>query len=210
MTNEPQEEKVLVIPTEWFRRLGYFQGFTGDMSRYLPGLFAPDKISFRPRRQVELDASFKQLIPYVVFCHECDGRWHIFSYSRGTGQGEERLHCKRSIGVGGHISQEDARSDGDLFEQGLRRELHEEISINTPYTLTCVGLINDDETEVGSVHLGVVYQCRVVEPAVLPRESEIVSHGFAPVEELANNWYDFETWSQITLEGVFGVHPPKR
>ncbi len=33
----------------------------------------------------------------------------------------------------------------------------EEVSIDTPYTPRCVGLINDDETEVGRVHLGVVH-----------------------------------------------------
>ena len=38
--SETQLERVLVIPTELFRRLGYFQGFSGEVSRYL-GRTAP-------------------------------------------------------------------------------------------------------------------------------------------------------------------------
>ena len=87
------------------------------------------------------------------------------------------------------------------------RELNEEVAINAPYQMECVGLINDDTTDVGRVHLGIVYRCVVSEPAVMPREKEIVSHGFLPLQELATRWDEFETWSQIALEGVFGVKP---
>ena len=31
-------ERVLVVPTEVFHELGYFQGFTRDVDRYLNGL----------------------------------------------------------------------------------------------------------------------------------------------------------------------------
>ena len=63
----------------------------------------------------------------------------------------------------------------------MRRELEEEVSIDTPYTSRCVGLINDDQTEVGRVHLGVVHLFDVERPAVQPRESEIIECGFRPV-----------------------------
>ena len=39
----------------------------------------------------------------------------------------------------------------------MRRELDEEVIVETPYTARCVGLINDDQTDVGRVHLGVVH-----------------------------------------------------
>ena len=60
-----QTERVLVVPTELFHRLGYFQGFCGEVDRYLDELFSPRHTSYRPRGEVEVDPSFKQLIPYV-------------------------------------------------------------------------------------------------------------------------------------------------
>ena len=151
-----ETEHVLVVPTEIFRQLGYFQGFSTDVEKYLGELFKPEHTSYRPRSEMEEDPEFKQLIPYVIFRHtDPQGQQSIFVYTRGKG-GEKRLHAKRSVGIGGHISSVDA-GNGSPYEEGMRRELEEEVSIDTKYTAKCVGLINDDETEVGRVHLGVVH-----------------------------------------------------
>ena len=154
---------------------------------------------------MEQDPGFKQLIPYVIFCYrDGQGRRTVFQYTRGTGQGEGRLHRKRSVGIGGHISMVDSRpSTLDPYRVGMKRELEEEVFIDTPYTDRCVGLINDDLTEVGRVHLGVVHCFDVERPAVRPREPEILESGFRPVEELLPNLAEFESWSQICLEALF-------
>lgn len=197
-------EQILVVPTERFRQLGYFQGFCSDIDRYLEPLFAREHISYRPRPQMEEDPSFKQLIPYVIFRHTTpDGVAHLFEYTRGKGQGEKRLHAKRSVGIGGHICSDDAQEAHPYFE-GMRRELAEEVSIETPYKDQCVGLINDDLTEVGRVHLGVVHILDVEHPSVKPREADIMDAGFRPVEQLLANLDGFETWSKICLEALFG------
>jgi predicted NUDIX family phosphoesterase len=196
-------EHVLVVPTEVFRRLGYFQGFCGDTERYLRGLLDPAHTSYRPRLAMEQDPSFKQLIPYVIFCHRgAAGGPKLFQYTRGKGQGESRLHAKRSIGIGGHISADDSAL-ASAYEEGMRRELEEEVIIDTPYHGQMVGLINDDETEVGQVHLGVVHLLDVERPAIQPRESEIIEAGFRPVSELLADISRFETWSQICLKALF-------
>lgn len=203
---EVETENVLVVPAALLHELGYFQGFTADMARYLDSLLHSSQASYRPRGQMEDDPDFKQLIPYVVFRHvDSDGRTTVFQYTRGTGQGEGRLHRKRSIGVGGHISSDDLREDGsgNPYEEGLRRELDEEVEIRTTHDTRCVGLINDDETAVGRVHLGVVHVCDVAEAEVYSRESEIVDAGFRPIEELFAQIDQFETWSQICLRALF-------
>jgi predicted NUDIX family phosphoesterase len=198
-----QTEKVLVVPTEVFRRLGYFQGFSAETERYLEELLSPEHTSYRPRGKMEQDPSFKQLIPYVIFRHtDGAGRESVFAYTRGKGMGEQRLHRKRSVGVGGHISSDDS-AEINPYDEGLRRELAEEVIIDTPYRERCVGLINDDESEVGRVHLGVVHLFDVESPAVVPRETEIVEAGFRPVGELLANLEGFETWSRICLEALF-------
>ena len=203
-------ERVLVVPTEVFHRLGHFQGFSSDVDRYLDDLLSPQHTSYRARHEVEEDPAFKQLIPYVIFCHRDEnGGRNVFQYTRGTGQGEGRLHRKRSVGIGGHVSMidslKDAQTDGcqSPYAEGMRRELDEEVIIETPYTDRLVGLINDDESEVGRVHLGVVHVFDVERPAVRPRESEIIQSGFRPVDELLLDLSGFETWSQICLEALF-------
>jgi len=201
-----QTEQVLVVPTEVFHQLGHFQGFCAEVDRYLSELLVPENVSYRPRDEMEEDPSFKQLIPYVVFRHVDDqGVESIFQYTRGKGQGEQRLHSKRSIGIGGHISTEDTQQPGaDPYLEGMQRELDEEVSIDTPFTRRCVGLINDDETEVGKVHLGVVHIFDCEKPAVQPRESEIILSGFVPTTELIADLDRYETWSKICLEALFG------
>ena len=197
-------EHVLVVPTELFRELGYFQGFCRDIDRYRQRLLSPRHTSYRPRAEMEQDPSFKQLIPYVIFRHRDEaGVERIFVYTRGKGQGEQRLHSKRSVGIGGHISSEDA-AHADAYAEGMRRELAEEIQIDTAYTEQCVGLINDDETEVGRVHLGVVHLFDVVAPRVQPREQDLLDAGFRPVSELLADLDGFESWSRICLQALFG------
>jgi len=199
-------EKVLVVPAALLRRLGYFQGFTGDVDRYLTELLSPEHTCYRLRGEVETDPRFKQLIPYVIFCY-----WHagsgleVFQYVRGAGQGEGRLHRKRSVGIGGHICTRDAEvsPDGNSYEAGMQRELAEEVLIATPYTRHCVGLINDDLTDVGRVHLGVVYRFDVERPDVHPREPDILASGFWPLERLRVELESFETWSQLCIEALF-------
>lgn len=197
-------EQILVVPTALFHQLGHFQGFSTETDRYLNELLSPEHTSYQPRPEMEEDPSFKQLIPYVIFQHQDEqGQIHLFQYTRGKGQGEKRLHQKRSVGIGGHISSEDA-AEVNAYDEGMRRELAEEVHIQTEYSQRCVGLINDDETAVGTVHLGVVHVFDVEEPAVAPREEEIADAGFRPLRELMAELDQFETWSQICLQALFG------
>lgn len=203
--SEFYSEQVLVVRKARFDELGYFQGFTPEVGRYLPGLLNREYLSYRPRGEVEQDPSWKQLIPYVIFLYRAPGGVEtVFQYTRGSGQGEGRLHHKRSIGIGGHISSLDAaHRSRDPYEEGMRRELEEELIIDTPFEIQCVGLINDDCTEVGQVHLGLVHLAEVAQPAVRPREKDICQSGFQPVAQLLEEQADFETWSQLCLKALF-------
>lgn len=202
-----ETEHVLVVPTKVFHGIGHFQGLNTEVSKYLDELLSPEHVSYRARSEMEEDPSFKQLIPYVIFRHTtAAGVVSVFQYTRGKGQGEQRLHHKRSIGIGGHISSDDATSDTDLdpYREGMQRELAEEVIIRTPYRDQLVGMLNDDETAVGKVHLGIVHIFDVETQDVAPRENEIVDSGFEPVERLLADLEGFETWSAICLEALFG------
>jgi predicted NUDIX family phosphoesterase len=197
-------EHVLCVPTLLFHEIGQFQGFRPEVDRYLKTLLDESYTSYRPRHEVEGDPSYKQLIPYCLFMHE--GR--VFHYTRGTGQGESRLHRKRSIGVGGHISTLDALGAGGVYREGMWREIREEVHLDTDFTETCVGLINDDLTPVGLVHLGVVHIFELDAPKVRPRETSMTETGFAYPAELLQDRESFESWSQICLDQLF--RPPQR
>lgn len=114
------DERVLVVPSSELDRLGRFQGFSPDAERYLSALLIPALMDYRPRSQVEDDPSLKQIIPYVVF--RCTD--HVFCYTRGKSQGKARLHRLRSLGVGGHVSEDDAQGAKtlDAYEAAMRRD----------------------------------------------------------------------------------------
>lgn len=189
--------RVLVVPASELDRLGRFQGFCPDADRYLEALLRPGLGQFRPRDEVETDPSLKQLIPYVVF--RCGDR--VFCYTRGTSQGEARLHRLRSLGVGGHVDEPDAdgRATRDAYDAALRRELDEEVALGSPGTIRLVGLINDDATPVGAVHLGVVHLYDLERPDLAPREHGLADPAFHPLAEIAPRIHEFETWSQFVL-----------
>src|SRR6516225_7236859 len=147
------DERVLVVPAALFHEIGVFHGFTPRVEKYLSRLLEPKNLSYRPRAQVETDPSFKQLIPYVVLRHSDQ----IFHYTRGKKATESRLQTLRSIGVGGHISADDTSLFDSPYRQAMFREVREEVHLETEYTERCIGLINDDTTPVGQVHLGIVH-----------------------------------------------------
>jgi predicted NUDIX family phosphoesterase len=159
---------------------------------------------FHPRGEMESDPSFKQLIPYVILQHvDVRGEVRLFTYTRGSGQGERRLHAKRSIGIGGHISQEDAAGGGDPYLTGMRRELDEEVRIETDYAEHRIGLIYDPTTEVGRVHLGIVHRFELSRPDVQPNEADIAEPAFLSIAELKAERDSLETWSQLCLDSLY-------
>jgi predicted NUDIX family phosphoesterase len=200
MAADAQTEHVLCVPTELFHRVGYFQGFLARVDEHLAALLDPAVTSFRPRDQVEDDPGFKQLIPYCLF--RCADQ--VFHYRRGKAGGEGRLHAKRSVGIGGHISSTDRLSADRRYHEAMHREIDEEVFLESGFRDKCVGLINDDETSVGRVHLGIVHIFDLDSAKVRPREESIIETGFCRPQELLRECDQFETWSQICLRHLFG------
>jgi predicted NUDIX family phosphoesterase len=190
----PTDEHVLCIPASHFERAGAFTGFRPADPAYREALLDPAAFVFKPRSEVETDPGFKQLIPYVVLRH--GGR--LFHYRRGASGTEARLRALRSVGVGGHISAEDAAGGADPYRTGMLRELHEEVVVGG-YREGWFGFIYDPRTPVGSVHLGVVHVFELEAMSVTPREAGIADSGFAAVSELWEQREQFETWSQLVL-----------
>lgn len=198
------EEHVLVVPASVIDSIGEIDGFEADIDRFLQPILQSEQLSYQPRSQMETDPSFKQLIPYVVLqWNDENDSPHLFAYTRGGGGGEARLHAKRSIGIGGHISREDASDGADAYRTGMQRELAEEIQLDSGYRETCEGLIYDPSNEVGQVHLGVVHRFLLSDPHVASNEEDLAEGGFVSVEELKEQHARLETWSQLALDALF-------
>lgn len=195
------DERVLCVPTAEVDKLGHFQGFNAEAERYLAYLLRPGIAKFVRRGDCETDPSLKQIIPYVVFWS--GGR--VFTYTRGKSQGESRLHSLRSLGVGGHVAEEDAAGGctAEAYEMALQRELDEEVNVSVPGKMLLSGLINDDSTPVGQVHLGVVHSYHLEAPVVHPREEGLAEAGFMAFTKARELKTEFETWSQIVLDNLF-------
>ena len=110
--------------------------------------------------------------------------------------------AKRSLGIGGHINpidEENASLQRSLYDNGVEREIAEELRIEGGYRQHVIGLINDDSTEVGAVHLGVVHCFELEQDQIHSNEDAIEDLRFMSLEELAAIEPQLESWSQILL-----------
>jgi predicted NUDIX family phosphoesterase len=153
---------------------------------------------FEPRPAMEADPEFKQIIPYLVLR---DGEAY-FLMRRTRAGGDVRLHDRWSIGVGGHLNPGDENLDG-----GLRREWSEELVADFIPDFRFVGLLNDDTTPVGQVHLGAVFVADSGSRAVTIREIDKLSGNFAAPSEVAEVAPELETWSRLVFDHLESQQP---
>jgi predicted NUDIX family phosphoesterase len=191
------EERVLCFKRQLLEELGLFHGLSLEVEKYLPVLTSPSQLVYLNRSDAEQDRRYKQLIPYVLLiCQD-----QILRYRRGRGGEETRLHGLYSVGIGGHISDEDHGlfSTGIGYEEGMRREVREEVEVKEVKEAT-VAVINDDTTDVGYVHFGVVHIMQVADKTIAGRRSGIVGPEFIPIADAVKDAASYESWSRFCLE----------
>jgi predicted NUDIX family phosphoesterase len=198
----PKEERVLCFERKLFEDLGAFDGISLNVEKYLPVVTSASHLVYLNRSEAEHDPRYKQIIPYVLVI--CRGK--ILRYRRGRAGQETRLHGLYSVGIGGHIAEEDHGlfSQDRGYEEGMRREVWEELGIKVSEQ-AAVAVINDDSTEVGRVHFGIVHVLPVAEEEVATRRTGIVSPEFVPFNEAAENLSDYESWSRFCLAQLNGL-----
>src|SRR5216117_251738 len=197
----PADENILVIKRSLFDELGSFQGLNFETEKFLGVILSRGNNFFLPRAKAENDPAYKQIIPYVLIAFEDT----VLYYVRGKKAGEQRLVAKGSIGIGGHMNEGDESLfalDEQAYRVGVEREVNEEIKIHTQFDDRIVALLNDDTTDVGRVHLGVVHVFTLAEPKMEKREAMITGLRFLAKEELVARRETMETWSQICLNSL--------
>lgn len=163
-------------------------------------------ISTMRRGDAEENQDFKQPIPYAVIKRGDE----LYGYTRLEGGGEVRLHGKISLGVGGHMNVIEGIVDFNaLLLENLSRELEEEVSITTTNnepvspSLSIIGLINDDEDEVGKVHIGILAFIELpLEAEVTVNETEQLQGKWFTKDELLENYDRLENWSKFVVDAL--------
>ncbi len=194
------KEKVLCIkrsalPEQWVGKKSIIK--TEESLFY--GICAKAGFKFLERGIIETAPSFKQIIPYIIL-RTVDGTRTVIYKRQGS---EERLHDLWSVGIGGHINPVDNWDYSDSFQAilttGMNRELDEELSTRPEGLIpTFQGTINEELTDVGSVHLGAVFTILTREPEAFKPGEELV--GFKWVETSTLHRYTMELWSELALE----------
>ena len=187
-------EQVMVVERETLAGFLIEQGLVQEHNDEILDAIS-ERHFFIDRPTAEISPQYKQIIPYVLIRH---GETY-FLLQRTPKQTEARLHHKLSLGIGGHINPDTP----DLFD-GLQKELEEEVEVVGDYDLTFVGILNDDTTGVGQVHLGAVYVLDAHDGVVNVRETEKMSGRWVPRHELPQHREAMESWSQIVYDGFIG------
>lgn len=185
-------EQVMVVERETLAEFLIEQGLMQERADEILDAIT-DRHFFLDRPTAETSPQYKQIIPYVLI-RNGDA---YFLLQRTPKQTEARLHHKLSLGIGGHINPDTP----DLFD-GLQKELEEEVEVVGDYDLTFVGILNDDTTDVGRVHLGAVYVLDAHDGKVNVRETEKMSGRWVARDDLAAHRDAMESWSQIVYDAI--------
>ncbi len=196
------DQEILVVDRVTLFADRYFQGFcpAAEMDYYR---IIMENYFYKRRGDVEPNPAFKQPIPYVIIAQRESKL--IFAYQRASGDTyhERRLRGKWSWGIGGHVDKGESDAVNPILS-ALRREIAEEIDLPHYYDPMLLGYINDDQTEVGMVHFGLLYLVLIDAKKIKPKDKEMSWGGFMSYDQLeeicALSDGNVESWSEIALE----------
>lgn len=202
-----EDEMIMVTPAGPLLEIAH-EGISFGCDNFVRHLFS-GRYEFHRRGDVESDPTLKQIIPYILV-RDTSGRFLV--HQRGGKSGEQRLAGSLSLGIGGHINEDDAPKYSsnivwfETFVRGAIREFREEISLSHVAgfkpVASLIALINDNSTEVGKVHMGAAMIVDVLEGmSVVSGEDDVQNVKWMTATELAENSVTerLESWSQLLV-----------
>jgi predicted NUDIX family phosphoesterase len=187
-----KDEKILVVKRTELLADTTWNGLKKDNPKHYLTIIN-NKKQFLWRSHMEEDETYKQIIPYLVF--EYNNTY--FLMQRTATASEKRLQNKYSLGIGGHIREEDI-TNNNLFDWA-KREFHEEVNYNGNLTIKPLGILNDDSNAVGRVHIGFVLLL-TGDSDKISVKSELKSGTLTPLKQCANQYDKMESWSQMVFD----------
>ncbi len=193
VTSLKKDEKILVVP-----RKNLFEG--EGISGFYPLTNFEEYIKliethrqFQWRSEMETNPTYKQIIPYLIFSYQNK----YFLMQRKGSASEQRLKNKFSLGIGGHIREEDIK-DSDMMSWAAR-EFDEEIAFQGTYSIHPLGIINDESNDVGKVHTGFVFLLKGNSDMIQIRSELKQGHLFT-LEECNEYYNNMESWTQLVFD----------
>lgn len=196
------EKEIMVVDRATLFADEYFQGFA-PANKINYKKIINDNYQYMKRGWVETRPEFKQPIAYCIIMNRQNKK--IFAYQRASQDDytEERLRGKWSWGIGGHIDKIDSNGS-DPIVNSMLREIDEEIHIDGFDPPEILGYINDDQTEVGQVHFGLLFLLKTDNREIKPKDAEIAWGGFKTYPELEEIVQSpdkpVESWSEFSLQ----------
>ena len=201
------DEQILVVPRSrlFDDERTAFNGFIGrGDERYDSIVSSFGDFEVKRRGDMEEAPSYKQLVSYVIIKSDRDDSTLV--YKRLDGGGEARLHGLLSIGVGGHMNDVPESDDiNDKLSVNAKRELAEEVGLEGEAVkeMEIMGLINDDDNEVGKVHIGLVLSVKVDPSIVASKEVDTLELNWEADENLPV-MSPYESWSELIIRDAYG------
>jgi len=191
-------EHILVVRRDFLFPEGMYEGFLQGVVKKNVAKYEQiirEKGQFLPRPLMEQDEHYKQIIPYFVFTYE----EKLFLMQRKASATEQRLANKYSLGIGGHVHEQDL-INGDIAQWG-QREFYEEVFYKGKVNIAPLGILNDESNAVGRVHMGVVYLLHGDSPEISIRSE--LKHGALYTREECEQYYGhMESWSQMVFDAL--------
>lgn len=188
-------ENIVVIPrATLFAHIPAWHGIhEQDLEQLM--LHIRSNLGFAPRPEAEKNFALKQIIPYVLFMHG----HKIFVMQRKSTASEQRLANKFSLGIGGHIRQDDI-VENNIFSWA-QREFVEEVSYHGSLKYKLLGILNDDSNEVGQLHLGIVILAvgNSDQISIKDEHKQGMMMSLLQIQEL---YPDLESWSQLCFKQI--------
>lgn len=178
---EKMARKILVVKADTLYQKKQFEGFCLAEDYNFEKVIL-ENFEYQNRGEMEIDPSFQQTIPYGIIVNQKTHK--VIAYQRdGVNSGEQRLHNKRSLGLGGHIEVEEKDAQNPL-QATLVKEIREEIGLDSITSFKIIGYLNDNSDEVGKVHFGVLYVVYTNDTEVEIGDGELEKVFFKTPEEI--------------------------
>ena len=186
------DEEILVVRCNTlFQNNPAWHGIHPEISKFIPAITTQG--CFMPRAHAETDPAFKQIIPYMLFMF----KKKLFVMQRKSSASEQRLASKFSLGIGGHIRQEDIANNNII--DWANREFEEEVTYHGSKKFETIGILNDDSNPVGQVHLGFIILIHADSDQISIND-EHKSGVLLTRDECIALMPQMESWSQICFQ----------
>lgn len=187
------QEQILVVKRDiLFAKHSAWHGINNSNIASIVSIITNNQ-EYIERAGAETNQNYKQIIPYMIFTF--DNRYFVMQ--RKATASEQRLAGKLSLGIGGHMREEDM--NGKTIFDWAQREFDEEVSYTGNLKVTTLGVLNDDSNDVGKVHLGLVLLAQGDNDQISIKD-EHKSGVLMTKQECLEKFDLFEGWSQQILQ----------